>query len=63
MMVYGPGGGCANLHFLDRGTVGREWSASRPSRCTPGESAPGTHWIGGWVAPRVSLDDMKKSTF
>jgi len=20
------------------------------------ESAPGTHWIGGWVGPRASLD-------
>jgi hypothetical protein len=25
---------------------GGEWSASRPGRFTPGESAPGTHWIG-----------------
>jgi hypothetical protein len=23
---------------------------------TPGERAPGTHWIGGWVDPRVDLD-------
>jgi hypothetical protein len=26
-------------------------SASRPDRLTPGERAPGTHWIGGWVGP------------
>jgi hypothetical protein len=36
--------------------VGGEWSASRAGRFTPGERAPGTHWIGGWVDPRASLD-------
>jgi hypothetical protein len=39
--------------------VGTEWSASRPGRFTPGERAPGTHWIGGWVGPTVGLDDME----
>jgi hypothetical protein len=34
----------------------REWSASRPCRFTPGERAPGTHWIGDWVGPRAGLD-------
>jgi hypothetical protein len=24
-----------------------------------GERAPRTPWIGGWVSPRASLDDMK----
>jgi hypothetical protein len=24
-----------------------------------GMVALGTHWIGGWVRPRASLDDMK----
>jgi hypothetical protein len=23
---------------------------------TPRERTPGTHWIGGWVGPRASLD-------
>jgi hypothetical protein len=27
---------------------------------TPGERAPGTHWIGGWVGPRASLDDVER---
>jgi hypothetical protein len=27
---------------------------------TPGERAPGMHWIGGWVDPRAGLDDMEK---
>jgi hypothetical protein len=25
-------------------------------RFTPGERTPGTHWTGGWVGPRASLD-------
>jgi hypothetical protein len=40
-----------------------KWSASRPCRFTPGEKAPGTHWIGGWVDPRVGLDDMENIKF
>jgi hypothetical protein len=24
---------------------------------------PGTHWIGGWVDPRASLDDVQKRKF
>jgi hypothetical protein len=31
-----------------------------PGRFTPGEIASGTHWIGGWVGPRASLDVMEK---
>jgi hypothetical protein len=30
-----------------------EWSASLPDRYTPGERAPFTHWIGGWVGPEL----------
>jgi hypothetical protein len=35
---------------------------SRVSKFTlyPGERAPGTHWIGGWVGPRTGLDAVKK---
>jgi hypothetical protein len=40
--------------FLTSALVG-EWLALRP-----GERAPGPHWIGGWVDPRVGLDDMEK---
>jgi hypothetical protein len=46
--------------FLTSALAGGERSASRPCRFTPGEIAPGTHWIGGWVGPRVGLDDMEK---
>jgi hypothetical protein len=27
---------------------------------TPGERAPGTHWIGGWVGPGTGLDVVEK---
>jgi hypothetical protein len=49
--------------FLNSALDGGEWSASRPDRFTPGEIAPGTHWIGGWVGPRAGLDDMEKWKF
>jgi hypothetical protein len=29
----------------------------------PMERALGTHWIGGWVDPRVGLDNMEKRKF
>jgi hypothetical protein len=29
----------------------------------PGERAPGTRWIGGWVDPRANLDDMEERKF
>jgi hypothetical protein len=48
---------------LTSALVGGEWSASRPCRFTPGERAPGTHWIGGWVDPRAGLDDFVKRKF
>jgi hypothetical protein len=31
-------------------------TASCPSHFTPRERAPGTHWIGGWMGSRASLD-------
>jgi hypothetical protein len=46
--------------FLYSVLVGGEWSASRPGRFIPGEIAPGTHWIGGWVDPRIGLDDVER---
>jgi hypothetical protein len=49
--------------FLTSAPVGGEWSASRPGRFTPGERAPGTHWIGGWVGPRAGLDNVEKRKF
>jgi hypothetical protein len=49
--------------FLISALAGGEWSASCPGRFTPGETAPGTHWIGGWVDPRAGLNDMEKMKF
>jgi hypothetical protein len=48
-----------------RSTVlfGGEWSSSLPGRFTPGERAPGTHWMGGWLGPRAGLYDMEKRKF
>jgi hypothetical protein len=42
------------LPFLTSALDGGKWSASR--RFTPGESAPGTHWIRAWVGPRAGLE-------
>jgi hypothetical protein len=49
--------------FLTSALVGGEWSTSRSGRFTPGERAPGTHWIGGWVDLRAGLDDLEKRKF
>jgi hypothetical protein len=46
--------------FFTSSLVGGEWSASRLGRFTPGDRAPGTHWIGGWVGPRRGLDDVER---
>jgi hypothetical protein len=45
------------------GIVGGEWSASRLGRFAPGERAPGTHRIGGWVGPRSGLEAAEKRKF
>jgi hypothetical protein len=42
--------------FLTSALDGGEWSSSRLCRFTPAD----THWIGGWVGPRVCLDSMEK---
>jgi hypothetical protein len=44
--------------FLTLALYGRERSALRPYRFTPGEKAPGTYWLGGWVGPRASLNGV-----
>ena len=32
-----------------------------PSRFTPKETSPSTHWTDGWMGPRAGLDIMKNS--
>jgi hypothetical protein len=46
--------------FLTSAAGGGEWSASFSGRFSPGESAPGIHWIGGSVGPRTGLDDVER---
>jgi hypothetical protein len=46
--------------YLTSSLDGAEWSASHSGRFTPGERAPGTLWIVGWVGPRAGLDDVEK---
>jgi hypothetical protein len=31
-----------------------------PAALLPGERAPGTHWIDGWMGPIVDLDAVEK---
>jgi hypothetical protein len=38
--------------------VSIHWPASSPVRSTPG-----IRWIGGWLDPRVGLDDIEKKKF
>jgi hypothetical protein len=49
--------------FLTSALVGGEWSVLRSGRFTPGERAPGTHWIGGWVGSRAGLDYVEETKF
>lgn len=49
-----------HIFFFTSAAVGGEWSASQPGHFTPGERASGTPWIGGWVGPRGSLDNVEK---
>jgi hypothetical protein len=59
MKAYG--GVAVQIHiFLTSELVGGKWSASCPSCFTPRERAPSSHWIGGWVGPRASLDNVEK---
>jgi hypothetical protein len=62
MRMYG--GVDIQIHiFLTLALVGGDRSASRPAALLSGKDPPGTHWIGGWVGPRASLDDMEKRKF
>jgi hypothetical protein len=31
-----------------------------PVALSPGERAPSTHWIGGWLGPTADLEDIEK---
>jgi hypothetical protein len=62
MMTYGEVDAEIHVSFTSK-LVGGVWSASRPDRFTPGERAPGTHWIGSWVDLRAGLDDVENRKF
>jgi hypothetical protein len=54
----------AQIHvFFPSALVGDEWLASSAGHFIPGERAPGTQCIGGWVGPRAGLDNMEKWKF
>jgi hypothetical protein len=59
--VWGSGG--IDPRFLDLGTSWRWVVSFTPRPLYPGQSAPGTNWIGGWENPRTGLDIMEKWTF
>jgi hypothetical protein len=44
--------------FLISALVGDEWLASHPGRFIPGNQ-----WIGGWVIPRIGLEDVKRKKY
>jgi hypothetical protein len=50
-------------NFLIWALAGGEWSSSCSCRFTPGENAPSIHWTGGWVGPRIGLNDLEKRQF
>jgi hypothetical protein len=49
--------------FLTSALAGDEWSASHPGRFTPGEIAPNTDWMEGYVDPRAGLGGVEKRKF
>jgi hypothetical protein len=58
------GGLDAQIHvFLTSALVGGECSASRPGRFNPVKRTPVSHWLGSWVGPRTSLNDVDKRKF
>jgi hypothetical protein len=57
------GSGCIDQHFFDLGISWR-WVVRFTTRPLYQEKEPpSTHWIGGWVDPKSSLDDMEKWKF
>jgi hypothetical protein len=59
MRAYGEVGVLIHIFFTSA-QIGGEWSSSYPCRSDPEERAPGTHWIEGWVDPRVGLNAVEK---
>jgi hypothetical protein len=61
MKAYWGSGGIAPLHsFFDLGTRWRWVISFTPQPLYPQGKSPSTHWIGGWVGPRVVLEAVVK---
>jgi hypothetical protein len=60
--VHMGGGGVGSIPILSLvlGIDGGEWSPSWPDHYIPGERAPGTPWIGGWVGLKAILHYLKE---
>jgi hypothetical protein len=54
------GSGDIARRILNLGTRWRWLASFTPQALYPGERAPGTHWIGGWVGPRAGLNAVAK---
>jgi len=61
MKAYCVSGGIAP-RILNLGTRWKCVVSFMPLPLYPREGAPGTHWIGVWVGPRVGLDMVVKRT-
>jgi hypothetical protein len=58
------GSGCIDPRFLNLCISWRRvCQLHAPAALPPGERAPGTNWIGGWVGPRAGLDNMEERKF
>jgi hypothetical protein len=55
---HDPGFRAKTVHALDRSAT-----VTGPLPLYPGERAPSTHWIGGWVGLTAGLDDVEKRKF
>jgi hypothetical protein len=45
--------------FLSSALNGGEWSGSRPGCFIPEETAPDTHWSGGWLGSEAGMDAVE----
>jgi hypothetical protein len=48
------------LNYLELEVSGQ---VHAPAALPPGKKPHVTYWIGGWVGPRASLDDVEKRKF
>jgi hypothetical protein len=51
---------CSVHQNMRLAVYGGDRLALRPGRFTPRDRAPDTHWIGGWVGPRVGLNSVEE---